>query len=75
MEAFIKNCRNSCTYCGGDIEDNFSSCGLTAAVFLFPIGRNSILDPRLGFIAPFVGIIICCCTKERKCVICDKVIV
>merc|ERR1719270_1443855 len=49
---------SNCTYCGGDIEDNFSSCGLAAAILLFPI-----------------GIIICCCTKERKCVICHKVIV
>ena len=30
---------NNCTYCGGDIEDNFSSCGLAAAILLFPIGE------------------------------------
>ena len=30
--------RSNCTYCGGDIEDNFSSFGLAAAILLFPIG-------------------------------------
>ena len=31
----------NCTYCGGDIEDNFSRCGLAAAILLFPIGEIS----------------------------------
>ena len=41
--------RVSCTYCGGDIEDNFSTCGLAAALFLFPLGQllPSWLPPLL----------------------------
>ena len=38
----MKYLRNNCTYCGGDIEDNFSRCGLASAILLFPIGNLSL---------------------------------
>ena len=28
-----------CTYCGGDVENTFSTSGILAACFLFPIGH------------------------------------
>ena len=31
--------RQQCTYCGGDVEDTFSTSGILAACFLFPIGH------------------------------------
>ena len=31
--------RHQCTYCGGDVEDTFSTAGILAACFLFPIGE------------------------------------
>ena len=102
----------NCTYCGGDIEDNFSRCGLAAAILLFPIGEFSfhlissravdenslfsnirrrllLIDLLRNFVntsnmscisrmlsnCVFAGLVICCATKERKCVICDKIIV
>ena len=30
--------RQKCTYCGGDVEDTFSTAGLLAACFFFPLG-------------------------------------
>lgn len=39
---------NNCTYCGGDIEDNFSSCGLAAAILLFPIGELYSLHENMN---------------------------
>ena len=32
--------RRQCTYCGGDVEDTFSTAGILAACFLFPIGGH-----------------------------------
>ena len=51
------NCSHCCTYCGGDVEDVFSTCGIISAFLLFPL-----------------GIIVCCCLKVKKCVICDKIV-
>ena len=30
--------RNNCTYCGGDVEDEFTNAGLLTACLLFPLG-------------------------------------
>ena len=30
--------RAACTYCGGDVEDNFTRAGLLSACCLFPVG-------------------------------------
>ena len=53
--------RTSCTYCGGDIEDNFSSCGLAAALLLFPLGQTmlslaSLQCPGLFFPPPLISL-------------------
>ena len=32
--------RHQCTYCGGDVESTFSTTGILAACFLFPIGNH-----------------------------------
>ena len=32
--------RAACTYCGGDVEDEFTNGGLLSACLLFPIGNN-----------------------------------
>ena len=32
--------RNNCTYCGGDVEDEFTNAGLITACLLFPLGDH-----------------------------------
>ena len=32
--------RNNCTYCGGDVEDEFTNAGLLTACLLFPLGDH-----------------------------------
>ena len=36
--------RHQCTYCGGDVESTFSTTGILAACFLFPIGNHLVVD-------------------------------
>ena len=52
---YKKVAHSQCTYCGGDVEDNYPAAGNIFAMILFP-----------------VGLLVCCCIKEKKCVICGK---
>ena len=36
METLL--CRTHCTYCGGQLEDNYPPLGVALAVLIFPIG-------------------------------------
>ena len=40
--------RHQCTYCGGDVESTFSTTGILAACFLFPIGNHLFVDLAAG---------------------------
>ena len=38
VKIFCPCCSNNCTYCGGDLEDNYPPAALCLAVALFPVG-------------------------------------
>ena len=38
VKIFCRCCSNNCTYCGGDLEDNYPPAALCLAVALFPVG-------------------------------------
>ena len=64
--------RRNCTYCSGDIEDNYPPTGILLAILLFPIGKEKYKSIRQCRIKIFLGILVCCMLRERQCVKCNK---